>query len=193
MKRDELPLVILDGRHAGELLAHPCRCTNPRCTCLGEHLYDSTRNMTPGPPAQAFEPRTTNPSTPTDDRDRPADPTATIHLEYQRLTRNYRDAGLALTRFITAHRPDRTIPIPEPATDNDWCRNHLTGIGTCEPRHRGDLCDWCYRVGLAHGTVPDRQFMLERREKGRTTPRMEADFLTRIRATRPTRKRRKVS
>lgn len=190
MRRDRLPNITLNGRHTGALLAHPCPCPNPRCTTIGEHLLDSTRNMTPGPRAQAFEPRTiTHHTPPNDDSDPRPDPTATLDTTYRRLLNNYDRAALALTAFIGAHRPDRHAPTPDPAGDDEWCRNHLETIGVCEPRHRGDLCRSCYDVQLAHGTPPDRLLLQAIRDRGRITPATLTDFIAR---TRPARRRKKA-
>jgi hypothetical protein len=93
---------------------------------------------------------------------------------------------------MDGHRPDRWTPLPDPATDDMWCRNHLDGIGLLEPRYRGDLCRACYDIGKAHGTPPDKEFMRARRDRGYATPRDTAAFTRRLKDTKTT-KRKKAS
>jgi len=187
MRRDLLPLVTLDGRHAGELLAHPCDCGRPRCT-LGDHIWQSTRDMTPGPRATNTDPRSR--SWPTDnDEPEPADTTDALHQQYKDLLIRYQDVARKLTKFIDSYRPDRWIPLPDPLTDEDWCRNHLAA-GICEPRDRGDLCRWCYDIGRAHGTAPDTILIRARHQGQRITDTLIGDFLARIRVARRTKRAR---
>jgi hypothetical protein len=168
VKRDELPLVTLDGRHAGELLAHPCACGYHRCT-LGEHLWRSTQEMAPGPRAQNFEPAMATGRGMEVDADVLVDLTAGLHDEYRALLRTYWTVARDIARFVDRHRPDRWIPLPEPASDAEWCRNHLETIGACEPRYRGDECRVCYDLRLAYGHVPDGELMRLRHRKGYLT------------------------
>jgi hypothetical protein len=188
MRRDDIAQAVLDGRHTGELLAHPCACGKQRCT-LGEHIWDSTRDMTPGPRAQSFEPATTNGNGHTGDQDPPPDRTTHIDREYQQAIWTYWQAARDLRRLIDTHRPDRWTPLPDPATDDQWCRNHLDTIGQCEPRWRGDLCKDCYELGLTYGTTPDAEYMRARHTHGYRDDRDLKAWLAR-RPT-PTRKRRK--
>jgi hypothetical protein len=178
----------MDGRHTGELLAHPCACGKHRCT-LGEHIWDSTRNMTPGPRAQSFEPATANGNGHTTDSDPPPDRTTHIDREYQNAIWTYWQAARDLRRLIDTHRPDRFIPLPDPATDDQWCRHHLETIGECEPRYRGDECRFCYDWRLQFGATPDAQLMQARRYTRIVTTRdVEA---WKARRPKPTRKKRK--
>lgn len=185
MRRDQLPLVTLDGRTAALRIAEPCDCGRQRCT-LGLHVLLATRDFTPGPRAQSFEPstaRTWNGG----DTDPPVDPTVTIDARFDALLDVYWHAALNLTRFIDAHRPNRWVPLPEPASDTDWCRNHLETIGQCEPRYRGDLCQPCYRLKIEHGHLPDADLMTRRHEIGYFRSDDINDWLTRL----PKAKRRK--
>jgi len=165
MNRDEIPLATLDGRHAGELLAHPCPCGQQRCT-LGDHIWQSTRDMTPGIRAKSYEPSTHGGLTVITDDDPPPDPTATVDVRFAAAVQAYWDASRALIRLIDAHRPDRWTPLPDPTTDTDWCRNHLESIGHCEPRFKGDECRMCNELRRAHGHLPDAELMKVRHHLG---------------------------
>jgi hypothetical protein len=189
VKSDQLGLVTLDGRYVGELLAQPCECGRPQCT-IGAHIWRATYDMRPGPKAQNLDSRVRGQGTDTNEADPEPDPA--LHLEYLRLVMSYWRDARALADFIGRLRPDRVLRNPPVlSTVQDWCENHLATIGVCEPRYRGDLCEWCYRVQLAHGALPDQQFLRERRDRGRVTPLAETAFLERIRATRPKSKARK--
>jgi hypothetical protein len=178
----------MDGRHTGELLAHPCACGKQRCT-LGEHIWDSTGNMTPGPKARSYEPATIGaPGHNGSDDDPPPDRTLTIDREYRDAVWAYWQAARTLRRLIDSHRPDRWTPLPEPATDDQWCANHLDIIGTCEPRYRGDLCRHCYEIGRTYGTTPDADYMRARHHRGYATEKDLKDWLAR----RPTKAGRKA-
>ncbi len=175
MKPDELPLAITDLHRLALTLAAPCHCGRHACT-LTLHLWHATRDMTPGPRAQAFEPATLTPSgPPTDDDPRP-DPTSQAHTRYTQLLDRTQQSALELLRFIEGHRPDRWVPAPDIVlTDEHWCANHLAGFGTCEPRHRGDLCRWCDDIRRLHGFLPDRALMRARHAGARITDTMILD------------------
>jgi hypothetical protein len=189
---DRLARIVLDGRHTAELIAHPCPCDQPTCQTLGAHLEQSTRDMAPGIAAQAFEPRTIRPSGPPSDDDPPPHPTRHPDDPGRPQLADYHPAAQALQTFMDAHRPDRYTPLPDPATDDMWCRNHLDGIGLLEPRYRGDLCRACYDIGKAHGTPPDKEFMRARRDRGYATPRDTTAFARRLKDSKTT-KRKKAS
>jgi hypothetical protein len=190
VRRDDLPLVTLDGRHAAELLGHPCTCGRPMCT-LGTHIWESTRDMTPGPKAQSFEPAMATGSVHTDTDPRP-DPTTIIDVRFAQAVQTYWNSARELTRLVDALRPDRWTPLPEPATDDQWCTNHLEVLGACEPRYRGDLCRFCYDLKCTYGAVPDRQLMQARHERGYGSDRDINEWLTRT-AKPKSRKRKKAS
>jgi hypothetical protein len=165
MKADQLPLVTLDLRHAGELLAHPCQCGRNHCT-LGTHIWQATRDMDPGPKAQNTDPKVRGHSTPADH----TEPDPALHLEYRRLVTEAQTAAQHLTAFIGRIRPDRILHNPPILTTaQDWCRNHLNTIGVCEPRYRGDLCRFCYDVQLAEGTEPPQALLVMRHRGDRLT------------------------
>lgn len=190
MTPDQIPLAILDLRHTGATLAHPCHCGHPHCT-LGDHIWRSTRDMAPGIRAQAFEPRTITATGPPTDNDPPADPTTNLHHEYARRIAAAQHAARDLKHFIDRHRPDRWTPDTDgtaPLSDEAWCTNHLENFGSCETRHRGDLCRWCDDIRLAHGFTPDRPLMRARHEGRRVTERMVLDAKKRVLGT-TTRKR----
>lgn len=177
MKRLDLPQVTLDLRHTGGLLAHPCPCGRDACT-LGEHIWFSTQDMRPGLRAQTTDPRTRSWPIETDDgtedhSDR-TDPTQNVHLEYRRrLVRVWRTVR-DLQQFMDAHRPDRTVPLPEPPADEVWCRPCLT-IGVCEPRHRGDECRWHYEFRRTHHIDAPVDLTRAKHDGKRITERMVDD------------------
>lgn len=192
MKRDELPLVTLDLRHAGALLAHPCLCGAAGCS-LGEHLWRALDDMRPGPRAQSTEPRAPSGPTTTGDGPEPIDTTGTLHAEYRRKLTTAQNACRDLAAFVGKHRPDRWVPDPTPATDDMWCTNHLEHFGSCEPRHTterftSDLCRWCYDIRRLHGFVPDRTLMRARHEHRRITDADMADARKRAVALMPPRR-----
>lgn len=158
VRRTDITQIALELRRAGELLLTPCPCTHTgyrwlTAHTLGEHLYDSTRNMAPGIQAQAFEPRTTTPGhTHDEDRDPPPDPD--LHGRYLNITADAWATVRQLQTFIDSWRPDRTAPTGPTFTDTEWCAHHLDTLGTCEPRYRGDLCRRCYGVHLTTGHRP---------------------------------------
>lgn len=191
MRRDQLPLITLDGRAAALAIAHPCDCGRQRCN-WGLHVFLATRDFTPGPRAQSFEPSTVRGWNGAD-LDPPADPTTTIDERFVALLDVYWQAALNVTRFIDSHRPDRWTPLPEPASDDLWCRNHLETIGACEPRHRGDLCRKCRELQLAYGHLPDGELMRARETWGYYRDRDITEWRTRLPKTGKQRKRKKAS
>jgi len=186
LKRDQIPLATIDGRHAGELLAHPCDCGRHRCT-LGDHIWQATRDMTPGIRAKSYEPSTIGALALVSDDPPPPDPTSTIDTRFAAAVQAYWDAARALTRLIDAHRPDRWTPLPDPTTDTDWCTNHLQTIGQCEPRYRGDECRMCYDLRTAHGHLPDQELMEIKHLLGYVPTKARDEWLQRL----PKPKRRK--
>jgi hypothetical protein len=121
--------------------------------------------MAPGPRAQNFQPPTGSGG----DGEPPPDSTGKLHDDYRALLESYWNVSLKIRQFVDRHRPDRWVPLPEPASDSDWCRNHLEIIGACEPRYRGDECRTCYDLRLAYGQVPDAELMRLRDRKGYLT------------------------
>lgn len=188
MRKDDLGLVVMDGRHAGELLAHPCACGHHRCT-LGEHLWRSTRDMAPGPRAQCYGPSTASGSP--GDEDPPPDATEALHEAYRALLEGYWAISRDLARFIGRYRPDRFVPLPDPASDGDWCRHHLRTIGTCESRYRGDECRTCYDLRLAFHHLPDAELLRAYDRKGYLADQDVKAWSERL--PRSARKRRKAS
>ena len=172
MRPSDIPQLALELRRLGELLITPCPCTtqNPdgwqKAHTLGEHLWDSTRNMAPGPRAQAFEPRTITPSVGGDHEPAP-DPD--LAGRYTTLTRSTWQTVRELQAFVDTWRPDRTAPTGPTFTDTEWCAHHLNTLGICEPRYRGDLCRRCYGVRLTTGHLPPRSILLDWREGRRVT------------------------
>lgn len=191
MRASDLHLVVMDGQTAALHLAHPCPCDQPRCRTIGEHVLQATRDFTPGPRAQSFEPSTAPTIMVLEVDHITVDPTVSIDEHFDRLVQTYWDAARDLTREISRLRPDRWVELPEPASDERWCRNHLDTIGQCYERYRGDLCRDCYELSLAYGQVPDRQFLDTVHDRGYKRDIDVKDWLTRIPKT-PKRKRKKA-
>lgn len=167
---EDLVIATLDGRRAGELLAHPCGCGNHNGTAhsIGEHLWDSTRNMTPGIKAASYEARGSS----TDETTGPTQPGTDDHQTYRDLVIAWRNAALDLSAFIEKRRPDRQLAaVPEPSSDDNWCRACLTA-GHCQPRFRDTpLCRWCTEFRLAYRMDPPAPLLTIRHERGRVTQR----------------------
>ena len=190
VRRSDIPQIGLEARRLGELLITPCPCTGApdswlKAHTLGEHLHDSTRNMAPGPKAQAFEPRTITP-TATHDHDPAPDPD--LANRYQTLATDAWGAIRALQAFIDSWRPDRTAPTGPTFTDTEWCTHHLDQLGICEPRYRGDLCRRCYGVHLTTGHHPPLTILQAWRDGTRVT---DATLTAAIAATHPKTTKRK--
>lgn len=189
IRRADIAQLALELRRAGELLATPCPCGNTdqawlKAHMLGEHIWDSTLAMRPGPKAQTFTPPTVTPST-GNDNDPPADPDKhATYLARLGVWGQVRD----LLRFIEAHRPDQHLPTGPAFTDDEWCRNHLDTLGTCEPRYRGDTCRRCYGVKLTTGHLPPRTILQAWRDGARVT---DATLAAAIRDANPKARRRK--
>jgi hypothetical protein len=163
------------------------------CT-LGEHVWLATRDMTPGIRAQSFEPATANGNTFPFDTDPPPDRTLNIDIQFTNAVAAYWHAAKDLTRLIDRHRPDRWTPLPEPASDDRWCRNHLQTIGACVDRYRGDLCRLCYDLHLhhPHHQTPDPELMRTRDRRGYLTTRDINAWLDRT-PTKAKKRRKKAS
>lgn len=193
MRRSDLPLVTLDGRHAGEQLAHPCRCGQKGCT-LGEHIWRSTQDMAPGPQAQGAEPRGRSwPSDSDDETEAAAD--VDFHAEYLRRVTAYQRAARDLSWFVDSFRPDRVIPLKDQpaASSEDWCRNCLR-YGFCNPRHRGDACRACYDFALAYPDLErPRELITAKHEGRRTTQPMVDEAVTRARQARRNKRRKRAA
>jgi len=173
VRRSDIPQIGLEARRLGELLITPCPCAGGpdgwlKAHTLGEHLHDSTRNMAPGPKAQAFEPRTIVPSIGAEDgREPPPDPD--LHARYTALAGDAWAALRALQAFVDSWRPDRNAPTGPTFSDDEWCTHHLDQLGICEPRYRGDLCRRCYGVHLTTGHHPPLTILQAWRDGTRVT------------------------
>lgn len=198
MKRDQLTLVTLYGRHAGLVLGLPCHCGRRSCS-IGLHVWDATKDMAPGLRAQTTDPRVR--AWPADtcdvgtEQELPPDPTAQLHDQYVQLLEVYHQAALNLRDFLSRHRADRAIPLPAATAGDDiWCKNHLEVFGICEPRgeDRGELCRWCSDIRGAHGVLPDYPLMRARHERGRLTPSLMKDFEARTKSAGRKGKRRRA-
>lgn len=182
MRSDQLPLVTLDLRHAGEVLAHPCQCGRPQCT-LGRHVWQATLDMDPGPRAQNTDPKVRG-SSAGDTPDRDPDPA--LHLEYRRLIGDAWHAARALNDFVARVRPDRILRNPPVLSSvEDWCRNHIDKIASCEPRYRGDLCRYCYEFKSTEGVLPPQSILLMRHRGERLTAKDITQALDNANPTKP--------
>jgi hypothetical protein len=194
VRRSDIPLIAVDQRHIGELLLYPCHCGRDDCT-LGEHVWRTASNLTPGIRAQNFDPVAHIGGPPDDnlpfpDIDEPVDQTAILFDEYRRRLRRWRDDGDWLGDLINALRPDRDRPKPEKTSVEDWCTSCLR-IGKVEPRYRGDLCRWDYDLCRAYVlTQPPIELVKARHEGKRITQQTVDEALARVR---PRRKKKRAS
>jgi hypothetical protein len=179
IRKQDIPQLALELRRLGETLITPCPCghtTNRWLTAhtIGEHIWDSTQAMNPGPRAQAFTPNTNGPTI-INDTDPPPEPDK--HADYTHRANNTWHTTRALQALIDNLRPDQTHPTGPTFTDTEWCRTHLDLLGICEPRYRGDLCRRCYGVQLTTGHTPPRPILDAWRDGTRVTDQMIADAL----------------
>lgn len=208
-RRSDLPHFAQMLRRAGELIAHPCGCGKEDCT-LGEHIFDSTRDMTAGLKAANLDPNTrgwryeqdpdgTVWPIPTGDsvgeaaiEDESVDP----HDAYMRTLMDAARLAARVIDDVSALRPDRRPEIPDQLGDDDFCRHHMDTIGTWERRcHRGDLCRLCYDFKRQWQLLPPEQLLRARHEGRRWTDRMVGEAVRQERARRKAKKksRRKAS
>jgi hypothetical protein len=196
IRKTDIPQLALELRRLGETLITPCPCGHHNhrhltAHTIGEHIWDSTQAMAPGPRAQAFTPTTNTPTRTDHDTDPPPEPD--MHNRYTHRANNAWTATRALQDLVDGLRPDQTAPTGPTFTDTEWCRTHLDLLGICEPRYRGDLCRRCYGVQLTTGHTPPRSILDAWRDGTRVTDQMIANA---IKATQPTptkaRKRRKA-
>lgn len=196
--RLELPQLALELRHVGELLATPCSCSAEPAHEIGDHLWRSTRDMDPTPlRAAAYDgdrggwryetDKATGDTWPVQAGDSTGE-AAVRHLapgvrhEYVRLLTSVRDANRDLHLFIDQHRPNRTLDDIRPDDPGEWCAHHLATIGTCEPRHRGDLCRACNDFRLLYRVPPPKDLLLLRQDGRRWTQQAIDDALRALRA-----------
>lgn len=171
VRRADTAQIALELRHLGEVLITPCPCDPGhdhrwlKAHTIGEHIWDATLAMTPGPRAQAFTPHTL--SGPHSDAEPPPEPD--MHRRYTERAQAVWGATRALQRLVDTLRPDQTHPTGSAFTDDEWCRNHLDTLGVCEPRYRGDTCRRCYGVRLTTGHLPPRTILEAWRAGNRVT------------------------
>lgn len=146
MKRSDLTQLALDARHLGQVIATPCDCGAYGCT-LGDHVWRTTAEFTPGPRAQTSDPKARSWAPDNDnDNEPPPDRTVALPLEHRRkMAEAWRAIREALDS-IDRHRPDRTVPLPELPEHELWC-TLCRRIGEISPRFRGDQCRWHYDLG----------------------------------------------
>jgi len=163
----DLVQATLDLRRAGELLAHPCDCTERpgKPHMLGDHLWSSTKDMRPGIRASAADLRGSNGDTDLEPNE-PTDP----HDLYRTLVEAAQVAALDLTGFIERHRPDRKLVVVRPEdADDDWCEAHLAA-GYCEARFRNEpLCRFCAEYRLTYRLNPPADIIALREQGKRIT------------------------
>ena len=112
----------------------------------------------------------------------------TVFAQQQAIDRLNRELGLMVDQW----RPDRATTVDETATAADWCAHHLTTIGTCEPRAKGDLCRWCDDFRRAYNVLPTRGLLEKRRDGARITQALVDESLAlHMKALRAARKRRR--
>jgi hypothetical protein len=170
IRRDgELVQAILDLRRAGELLAHPCECSErpDKPHMLGDHLFQATKDMRPGIKASAPGLRGGGSSeTDTEPSSDPRDP----HLEFCAVVGKGQAIARDIIGFIERHRPDRKLVVVRPeGSDDDWCQAHLAA-GYCEVRFRNEpLCRWCTEYRLTYRLDPPADIITMREQGKRIT------------------------
>lgn len=150
---EDLVAAILDLRRAGELLAHPCDCTDRpgKPHMLGDHLWQSTKDMRPGIRATAPGLTGGNGSSDTEASAEPADP----HDEFCDVVTRGQTAARDIIGLVERLRPDRKLTaVPAAPSDDNWCRACLVA-GYCMPRFRDEsLCKWCVEYRLTWRIEP---------------------------------------
>lgn len=105
----------------------------------------------------------------------PSDPTGEAVLHARREL--HADMQKRLTRWLSDSQWIRDMahvlaPIVPPSTMNEkddrWCDHHLR-IGMCEPRHRNDLCRFCYDFMLLWKVRPPVALLKDRQDGRRIT------------------------
>jgi hypothetical protein len=204
VRSDELPKVTTTLRHTGEQLAHPCRCGKPGCT-LGDHIWKATKAMGPGPRAANLDPsrRGWRYDKDTGEPIRSDDPTgeaaaepelADVHVEYMTLLIDAVRSATKLGVFVDRHRPDRTVPLPDDDSAEQWCGNCLAH-GICNPPYRGETrCRDCRDFYLTYKPLERPEALIRARHEGRKVTKQMADAAVREArsALRSKRKRRRA-
>lgn len=85
------------------------------------------------------------------------------------------DAARLRDIISAAVPPGVALSIVDPG---EWCTNHLT-IQQCEPRHRGDLCRFCYDFHAVRKRLPPASILGLRHRYGRVTEKQVAAALSR--------------
>lgn len=160
IRRDtDLVQAILELRRAGELLAHPCECSErpDKPHMLGDHLFQSTKDMRPGIKASAPGLRAGNGDS--SELEPVAEPTDT-HDQFCAVVGKGQAVARDIIGFIERHRPDRKLVVVRPeGSDDDWCRACLAA-GHCEPRFRNEsLCRWCTEYRLTWRIEPPQDIV----------------------------------
>lgn len=99
-----------------------------------------------------------------------------LYDELQTLLRRVEADAARLRNIIAAAVPPTAgLSVVDPV---DWCSNHLR-VEMCEPRHRGDLCRWCYDFKAVHGKMPPMALLGLRHRYGRVSEEQVKDSLRR--------------
>lgn len=193
-------------RRAGDLISRPCGCGREDCT-LGEHIYDSTRNMSAGLKAANLDPdgrgwkyerdndgvvwpipigdATGESAAELADNGESVDP----HDAYMRTMVEAARFAARLIDDVSALRPDRKVDVPGESDADEFCRHHMDTIGVWEQRHRGDLCRTCYDFKRQWQLLPPEPLLRARHEGRRWTDRMVSEALRHERARRKSKKK----
>lgn len=200
---DIAPIALRVG-HIKEQLLTSCKCGKDNCT-LGEHVWRATRAMTPSPLRAANTDLGGGNRWETHDDDTvwavPNDPTGEAIIAGDTQPDEYAVALEWLNRaadnfavVFGKYRPDRRLHTVVPGAELAWCAHHLAAIGTCEPRHRGDLCRVCDDFRRAHNeTLPPADLLTAKHEGRRWTEQMIRDSLRAAKPKSKKSKRRKAS
>jgi hypothetical protein len=81
------------------------------------------------------------------------------------------------------------MSLPDPA-ERKWCDNHMNHIGLAEVRYRtSKYCRFCYEAKLTYGSLPDKEFLRSRRNRGYTSDRDATEFARRLKDSKTKRKK----
>lgn len=204
IKLSDIAPIALRVGHIKEQLLTPCRCGRSNCT-LGEHIWRATRAMTPSPLRSSNTDPGGGNRWETHDDDSvwpiPNDPTGEAAMNTTTDPDEWAEAlewlNQAADHFAVVfgkYRPDRRLHTVDPSAAEQWCTHHLTTIGKCEPRYRGDLCRVCYDFQLAHANkLPPADLLTAKHEGRRWTEQTIRDSLRAAYPKKPKGKKRKAS
>lgn len=97
------------------------------------------------------------------------------HDELKKLLGRLNADAARVRDIVSAAVPPSALTMSDPA---EWCANHLR-IQQCEPRHRGDLCRFCYDFKNLRKRLPPPSVLGIRHRYGRITEKQVDEALAR--------------